>query len=53
MTDEIEVELRVCKNCDAPLPYYPRDISYFNLNDLICDDCYIIKNENKRKKNLL
>ena len=52
MTDEIQVELRVCKNCDAPLPYYPKDISYFNLDVLICDDCYVI-NENKTKKNLL
>ena len=25
-----EVELRVCKKCDAPLPYKPISLSYFN-----------------------
>tara|TARA_B100001057_G_scaffold221691_1_gene222086 strand:+ start:778 stop:909 length:132 start_codon:yes stop_codon:yes gene_type:complete len=35
-----EVELRVCKKCDAPLPYKPISLSYFNKNSYVCDDCY-------------
>ncbi|MFL2660434.1 MAG: hypothetical protein ACJ0G4_00610 [Alphaproteobacteria bacterium] len=46
MTIENEVELRVCKKCDAPLPYHPDDLSYYNFNSSICDDCYTKKYEN-------
>jgi len=35
-----EVELKVCKKCDAPLPCSPDSLSYFNKNKNICDDCY-------------
>ena len=43
MNNKNEVELRVCKHCDAPLPYYPKNLSYYNLNAFTCDDCYLIK----------
>ncbi len=43
MMEEKEIELRVCRKCDAPLPYYPKDLSYYNLNALTCDDCYLTK----------
>ena len=45
-----EVELRVCSYCDAPLPFSPKKISYFNISDVLCDDCYVIKNIKQRKK---
>lgn len=38
-----DVELKVCVSCDAPLPFYPKDISYFNKNDKICDDCLLYR----------
>ena len=42
-----QVHLRVCKNCDAPLPYKPDSLNYFTNSKLVCDDCLeIIKNEN-------
>lgn len=34
-----DIELKVCKNCDAPLPCDPNSINYFTKNKLICDDC--------------
>ena len=34
-----DVELKVCKGCDAPLPYKPEKISYFKKRNDICDDC--------------
>ena len=34
-----EVKIRVCKKCDAPLPYYPKELNYFKKNKFICDDC--------------
>tara|TARA_B100000886_G_C20381742_1_gene474219 strand:+ start:1093 stop:1239 length:147 start_codon:yes stop_codon:yes gene_type:complete len=41
-----EIELRVCKCCDAPLPYKPEKHSYFKKNNYVCDDCLLInKNE--------
>ena len=45
MKDTDNVELKVCKDCDAPLPYKPLAISFFNNNKEICDDCLIIKKE--------
>ena len=41
-----DVELKVCKGCDAPLPYKPDNKSFFNGNRNICDDC--LKFEVKR-----
>ena len=38
-----EVKLRVCDGCDAPLPFFPKKINYFNENDKICDDCLLNK----------
>lgn len=40
MTNFDDIELKVCKHCDAPLPYKPKEKSFFNLNDSICDDCF-------------
>ena len=34
-----DVELKVCKGCDAPLPYKPKVKSFFKKDDNICDDC--------------
>ncbi len=39
-----DLELKVCKGCDAPLPYLPLSKSYFKKNDNICDDCIRFKN---------
>lgn len=33
------IELKVCKGCDAPLPYKPEKISYFKKSNDYCDDC--------------
>ena len=42
-----EIELRVCINCDCPLPNSSGRLNFFNINTKICDDCLkIIKNEN-------
>ena len=41
MNNNKEVELRVCKDCDAPLPVFPAELSYFKLNNIICDDCFL------------
>ena len=40
MTDKDDIELKVCKNCDAPLPNDPSGLNYFNLNNFVCDDCF-------------
>ena len=49
--NENEFELKVCPVCDAPLPFKPVKISYFNKSTKICDDCFEIeKNESKEKK---
>ena len=40
MIRDDEIELRVCKGCDAPLPNAHGLLNYFNKNELICDDCY-------------
>ena len=40
MTNEDDIELRVCKKCDAPLPCDALNFNYFNLNSLICDECF-------------
>ena len=32
-----DVELKVCKGCDAPLPYKRKKL--FNKRNDICDDC--------------
>ena len=46
-----ELELKVCPVCDAPLPFKPAKISYFNKSNKICDDCFEIeKIESKKKK---
>ena len=46
---EDEIELKVCPVCDAPLPWSPKDISYFNMSRNLCDDCYILKEIEKKK----
>tara|TARA_B100000989_G_C19348780_1_gene388180 strand:+ start:294 stop:440 length:147 start_codon:yes stop_codon:yes gene_type:complete len=38
-----EVELKVCKDCDAPLPFNPKELSYFNKDNEICDECLNLK----------
>tara|TARA_Y100000589_G_C26727770_1_gene456425 strand:- start:155 stop:295 length:141 start_codon:yes stop_codon:yes gene_type:complete len=40
MNNSNDVELKVCKNCDAPLPLHPKKLSYFNYDDMVCDDCF-------------
>ncbi len=40
MTDRDDIELKVCKNCDAPLPNDSSSLSYFNLSSVVCDDCF-------------
>ena len=44
-----EIELRVCLVCDAPLPCSPKDLSYFNMSKNLCDDCFILKEIEKKK----
>ena len=39
------VELKVCIICDAPLPFFPKEKSYFNLSGTTCDDCIRYKNK--------
>ena len=46
---EDEIELRVCADCDAPLPFTPKDISYFNMSKILCDDCFYLKEKSKKK----
>ena len=44
-----QIYIKVCKKCDAPLPYKPDSLSYFKNSEVTCDDCLeIMKNENKR-----
>ena len=40
MNNEENIELKVCKKCDAPLPCDVSKLNYFNLNTSICDDCF-------------
>ena len=40
MTNREDIELKVCKGCDAPLPCDTSGLNYFNLNSLVCDDCF-------------
>ena len=51
MMEKNNVELKVCKECDAPLPFLPKSISYFTYDKFVCDDClkFLDKNENKRR----
>ena len=42
-----EVKLKVCKGCDAPLPYKPETKSFFKKNENICDDCLRYEEENE------
>ncbi len=39
MSESNEIELKVCKKCDAPLPFLPKSASFFNKDFDICDDC--------------
>tara|TARA_B100000989_G_scaffold278613_1_gene240551 strand:+ start:1007 stop:1168 length:162 start_codon:yes stop_codon:yes gene_type:complete len=49
--NEKEFEIKVCPVCDAPLPFKPINITYYNKSNEICDDCFDIeKNESKKKK---
>ena len=45
-----DVELKVCKGCDAPLPYKPEAKSFFNKDRDLCDDCLLYKKEGKVKR---
>ena len=45
-----DVELKVCKGCDAPLPYKPKFKSFFNKDENLCDDCLRYKKEGKVKR---
>lgn len=45
---EDEIELKVCADCDAPLPFTPKDISYFNMSKILCDDCFYLKEKSKK-----
>lgn len=47
---EEEIELKVCPVCDAPLPCNPSDISYFTISKNLCDDCYFLKEIEKKNK---
>ena len=40
MKNEDDIKLKVCKECDAPLPCDALNLSYFNLNSYVCDDCF-------------
>ena len=46
MTD-IEIDLKVCISCDAPLPCEPNKLNYFNKNEKICDDCLSLHSNEK------
>lgn len=46
-----DVELKVCNECDAPLPNDPNKLNYFNISNTICDDCIEIKKRIKRSAN--
>ena len=48
MNEDPEISLKVCQGCDAPLPYLPQKLSFFNISKDICDDCLKIS---KTKKN--
>ena len=45
-----DVELKVCKGCDAPLHYKPEVKSFFNKDKDVCDDCWLYKKEGKVKR---
>lgn len=40
MMDRDEIQLRVCKKCDAPLPCDIEHLNYFTKDYFICDDCH-------------
>ena len=42
---ENEIELKVCKSCDAPLPFKPEKLSFYTNSFTICDDCFNLNNE--------
>ena len=44
------IELRVCKGCDAPLPCSPESESFFTKGRDICDDCLKYERESKVKR---
>ena len=48
MNEDPEISLKVCQGCDAPLPYLPQKLSFYNIDKEICDDCLKIS---KTKKN--
>ena len=45
-----DVELKVCKGCDAPLPYKPEAKSFFNKDGDLCDDCLLYMRKRVRLK---
>ena len=49
MNNSNDIDLKVCTVCDAPLPNSPKNLNFYNFDEVICDDCYILKDENKRK----
>ncbi len=45
-----DVELKVCKGCDAPLPYKPDVKSFFKNNKDVCDACLRYEKEIRLKE---
>lgn len=43
-----EIVLKVCPVCDAPLPFTPKDVSYFNMSKNLCDDCFTLEKTDKK-----
>ena len=46
-----EFELKVCPGCDAPLPFRPANVSYFNISTKLCDDCFAYEKIKRKKIN--
>ena len=50
MNEDPEISLKVCQGCDAPLPYLPQKLSFYNINKEICDDCLKISKTKKKTR---
>ncbi len=49
MKEKNNLEIRVCKSCDAPLPFKPVKHSFFKKNKYICDDCIMMTRVPKKQ----
>ena len=47
MKKEKDIELKVCKNCDAPLPCENSSLNFYNYDHFICDDCFNLVSQNE------